>query len=226
MPRPRNLVTRDFYDKLVIVFREAPGNLTQAARRALCDRRMAKRGWEVGWPERGFPPVKDTLASEKNQAAAAAHDALRRQAAAADDARDRARADTAEAIAQERQMLKAARGDVLSALVIAAELIPAMRMVAKAVAAACAPKADGSPPDIPPTTAMGLLTRHASLIQKAVGATEAIVQLSRLDRGASTVNVAVAEDLTLEQAVEELEALEEVLGAARSRGLLGPGSAS
>ncbi len=68
---------------------------------------------------------------------------------------------------------------------------------------------------------MGILTRHATLIQKAVGATEAIVQLSRLDRGASTVNVGgVTEDLTLEQAVEELEALEEVLAGARTRGLL------
>lgn len=223
MARPRNLITRDFYDKLVIVFRECPANYAQAARRALCAEPTAKRAWLLGWPNRGFIPIKDTLASERNVAVVAQRDALRRQADEADAARDRSKAEAAEAVAQERQMLKAARGDVLSALVIAAELIPAMRMVAKAVAAACAPKADGSPPDIHPTAAMGLLTRHATLIQKAVGATEAIVQLSRLDRGASTVNVAgVAEDLSLEQAVEELEALEEVLGAARARGLLPP----
>ncbi len=126
-------------------------------------------------------------------------------------------------------MLKAARGDVLAALLVAAEIVPAMRSVAKSIAKACEPKADGSPPDIQPTVAMGLLTRHATLIQKAVGAAEAVIQLSRLDRGASTVNIGPAtEDLSLDEALEELEALEETLGAARARGLtpaLGVGSA-
>lgn len=137
--------------------------------------------------------------------------------------RDRARSENIEVMAQEKQMLKAARGDVLASLVIAAELVPAMRMVAKAVAKACEAKPDGSPPDIPPSLAMGLLTRHATLIQKAVGATEAVVQLSRLDRGASTVNVGIAaEDLSIEQAVEELEALEETLVAAKRVGLALP----
>ncbi len=221
MPRPRTIITRDFYDKLVIIFRESPGNLAHAARRAPCDRSTAKRAWELGWPQWSFPPIRETLADDRTHAAALAKAAALRQAEEADATRERARAESVEALAQERQMLKAARGDVLAALVIAAELIPAMRLVAKAVGEHCKPKADGSPPDIPLGAAMSVLTRHATLIQKAIGATEAIVQLSRLDRGASTVNLGgVTEDITLEQAVEELEALEEVLGAARSRGLL------
>ncbi len=228
MAQNRSIITRSFYDALLIAYRECPNAPTKAARAALCDCRTAKRGWDKGWPRHGFRAIKDVIAEEQDRAANAVRDATRRLTEDAEAQREKGRAETAEAIAQERQMLKAARGDVIAALVIAAELIPAMRLVARAVAEACKPGPDGSPPQIPAPTAMGILTRHATLIQKAVGATEAIVQLSRLDRGASTVNIggAASEDLTLEQAIEELEALDDVLTAARARPQLGPAPSS
>ncbi len=63
---------------------------------------------------------------------------------------------------------------------------------------------------------MGLLTRHATLIQKAVGAAEAVVTLARLERGQSTanLNIQAPEAITLEEAMEELAAVQEVLAAA------------
>jgi hypothetical protein len=221
------LITQELYDKLTIAYREAPGKHPLAARRALCRRETAKKAWDQGWPHKGFRPISVVLQEEHMAAMAAARDAAARAANEAEAVREKARQEAIESLAQEKQMLKAARGDVLGALVLAAELIPAMRQVAKAVAKACEPGPDGSPPAIPPGLAMGLLTRHATLVQKAVGATEAIVQLSRLDRGAATVHVGVvAEDLSLEQAAEELEALEETLAAARTRGLLPPSNGS
>ena len=210
-------ITQDLYDKLLAAYRERPAAHLYAARVALCTRPTAKRCWEHGHPNLGFKAISHLLQVERDEAAARARDLARAQVDEAETVREKARAEAIEAQAQERQMLKAARGDVLAALVIAAELVPTMRTIAKAVAQACQPKADGSPPDIPAPTAMGLLTRHATLIQKAVGAAEAVIQLSRLDRGASTVNVATAlEDLTLDQALEELEALDETLVGARA----------
>lgn len=209
----------------MIAFRQHPGNAAEAARRALCDRRLAKRLWD-GDPYPAYPwakQISQVLKEEAEAASAAARDAARRQAEEAEAVREKARQEHIESLAQEKQMLKAARGDVLAALVIAAELVPAMRSVARSIAKHCEPQADGSPPAIPPGLAMQLLTRHTQMVQRAIGATEAIVQLSRLDRGASTVNVGVAaEDLSLEQALDELEALDETITAARQRPRLPP----
>lgn len=229
MASGRRAVTREFYDSLVIAYREAPGNASFASRRALCDRRMAKRGWELGWP--AYPwarPIKVVLEEEKQAAQAALRRAQISAQEAAEAERELARQESIEGLKQERQMLKAARGDVLSVLVIAAELVPAMRACAQAVAAAMKPDpATGKPAQIAPAVAMGLLTRHATLVQKAVGSAEAIIQLSRLDRGAATViHGAAAEDLSIEDALAELEAVEEVLRGARSTTpLLAPASA-
>lgn len=211
----------------MIAYRAHPGNASEAARRALCTREFARRLWD-GAPYKDYPwakPIRQVLLEEEEAGRAKARDEARRQAEEADSVREKARQEHIESIAQERLMLKTARGDVLSGLVIAAELIQAMRQLTKVITKACAPKPDGSPPDISPKEAMGLLTRHATLIQKQVGAAEAVIQLSRLDRGAATVHVGLAhaDELSMEQALEELEAIDETLGVARAKGLrLGP----
>lgn len=217
MKQTRNVPTREFYEKLLIAFRDCPGNATLAARRALCDRRMAKRAWVKGWPDRGLMPIKDALEEERLAAMAHARDAAQRAREAQDAERQKAKEEAIEAASQERQMLRVARGDVLGALVLAASLVPAMQQAAKAIAKALEQQADGSPLEITPKDAMGLLTRHAQLIQRAVGAAEAVIQLSRLDRGATTANVGIVprDELSLEEALDELEAVEEVLSAAK-----------
>ncbi len=215
----RKGLTQECYDMLVIAFRECPDNAALAARRSLCGARMAKRLYD-GRPYKDYPwakQIKTVLEEERLHAMAAAREATRRSNEAAEAQRERAREEVLEGAVQERQILKVARGDVLGALVLAASLVPAMQQVAKAVAEFCKPGEDGSPPKIAPALAMAMLTRHATLVQKAVGAAEAVIQLSRLDRGASTINVglAPAQDLSLDQALEELEAIEEVLTAAK-----------
>jgi hypothetical protein len=222
----RRKLTRGTYDALVEGFRVAPGNASNAARTAACDRRMAARAWASGW--RDYPwarPIRDVLADEARDARALAARLAREEATRAEADREKARRESVEALAQEQQILKAARNDVLAVLVLGAELVPAMRSLAKVVAQACLPGPGGEPPDVSPSAAMGLLTRHASLVSKGVGAAETILQLSRLDRGASTANVAVAvtgvpEDMTTEAALAELEQVEAVLLEARARAAL------
>jgi hypothetical protein len=183
---------------------------------------MAKRGWEAGWLDRApwARPIRVVIEEEREQAQAAVRAVHIRASEAADAERELSRQESIEARKQEQQMLKAARGDVLAALVLATELIPSMREVVKIVAESLKPDpVTGKRAAIAPAVAMGLLTRHATLIQKAVGAAEAVIQLSRLERGASTVNLGVGipdEQLSMEDAMQELEAIEEVLSGARS----------
>ncbi len=207
---------------MVEIYRKQPGNYANAARRASCSRLFAKRLYE-GPPYEVYPwarPIRLVLEEEELAARAQARQAAERAQAEADGVREKARAEAIDAAAQEKQMLKVARGDVLSALVIAAELAPTMRVLGRAIAEQCKPGPDGSPPAIAPALAMALLTRHATVLQKAIGAAEVVIQLSRLDRGASTANVAIgaAPEMTLDAALEELEALDETLTAARARG--------
>lgn len=234
MPSGRRPITRELYDSLVIAFRECPGNASFAARQAGCERRMANRGWLKGWPHTDWAkPIKDVLESEKLAAAAALRQAALRAEEAREAERESARQESIEARKQELQMMKAARADTVASLVLISELIAPMRQLVRAVTKACQPGPDGSAPDIPATVAMGLLTRFSQMVQKSVGATEAMVQLTRLERGESTANVAVSvqpETLTYEDAIEELEAIGVVLGGAAQtlpqRALLQAGASS
>lgn len=218
MPGAKTVITREFYEKLLNAFREAPGNCAFAARRASCARPTAKRAWAKGWPDRDFEPIEVALENEKREKHNAHKRALIAQQDQAEASREKLRQEALEARAQEAQILKVARGDVLAALVLAADLTTAMRSAVGAIKRELAEKPDGSPPDIKPMQAMQLLARHSQLVQRAVGAAEAVIQLSRLDRGQTTANIGVGlieEDLTDAQIDEELEAILDVLGSAR-----------
>lgn len=220
MATGRRPLTQELYETLTQAYRESPGNASYAAQRALCDRRLAKRLWD-GPAYKDYPwarRIKEVLTAEKLEAQQRAMAASRHAMEAAEAGREKARREAEEARGQERQMLRAARGDVLAALAIAAELVPAMRVVARSIAEAVKPKPDGSPPDIPPLTAMTLLSRHAQLVQRAIGATEAVVQLSRLERGtlAGAADKEAPEDMSLADALEELETLGPTLLAGRA----------
>lgn len=223
----KTLHTRDFYEKLLNAYREEPGNATHAGRKCGCDRRAALFAWEKGWKHHPWArPIKDVLMEEREEARALARRKQEEMQLAAEATRDLARKEAVDARKQELDILRVARSDVLAALAIAAECVPAMRILAKVIAEFCRPGPQGQLPTIGPKDAMQLMTRHASLVQKAVGAAEAVIQLSRLERGESTVNVGLAQEqepLTQEALFEELEAVEEILQAARQRRLVLPG---
>lgn len=222
----RNTVTREFYEKLLIAFREAPGNASHAARKVCCDVRMARRIYDEGDKRYEFArPIKAVLESEKRDAIVQLRSAKQRQEDAAEAQRESARQESIEAHKQEQQMLKAARGDVLAVLAMAMELIPVMRELAGVLKEAVAkdPVTGKRSKEISAHVAMSLMTRHAQIVQKGVGAAEAVIQLSRLDRGATTVNVGVGapdEALSLEDALTELEAISTVVAGAKRAGLL------
>lgn len=193
-----------------------------AARLVPCARPTAKKAWLTGWPNFGFLPVKTVFEQEQisraNEARDRATNALRLQQDAADAQREKLRQEAAEGRLQEMQILKVARADVLAALILSNDLIGAMRIAVDAIKRELNEKSAS----ITAAQAMHLLTRHTQMVQRAIGAAEAVVQLSRLDRGATTANIGVGleeEDMSPEAIEEELEAIHEVLSATRTRSI-------
>lgn len=217
----RQPFTRETYAKLLEAFRERPGAIAFASRAALCDRRTAARTWD-GAPRKQEPwaiPIRQVLADEHTAAMARTREAelarRDRERAEQESTATKAREEHTEQLAAERQLLKLARNDVLAALAIAAEMAPSMRTLAAVVAHAAKRGEDGSLPDITPSQAMTLLSRHATIMQKAVGAADTVLALSRLDRGEATSIVGLqavqGPELTYEEALAELEAATIVL---------------
>lgn len=106
MAQGRRKITRDFYEKLLGAFREAPGNASHAADYAHCDRRTAKKAWETGFPSTGdwARPIHEVLKEE--QIAARAKLA---ETAAATTNHEGARSDAIDARAEEAMLVRAAR---------------------------------------------------------------------------------------------------------------------
>ncbi len=62
-------ISQEFYDLLVRAFRSTPGEYSPVARILGCDRRTAKRGWELGWPPK-FEAVSVVFERETKEAQA------------------------------------------------------------------------------------------------------------------------------------------------------------
>lgn len=215
-------LNRDLYDRMVAAYRECPGNFSRAARAVGVDRRMTTRAWHNGWPRYSWArPIKDVLAEELDTARSRAAALEERAAREAQLERNQAQAAAIEAKTEEEQMIRAARKDVLSTLIIAAELVPAMRTLGKLVVASiasvakAAEKQGGVLPKKELHEAMQLIDRHARLVSKAVHAADAIVKLSRLDRGEPGYMVGVRGNLDEQAAMlSEADALAELEHAA------------
>jgi hypothetical protein len=130
----RVLFTREQYDLCVEAFREQSGNASHAGRKAGCTPHTARRAWRLGWPDRGWLPIKDLVANEQEAARAARQKSMAdMEAETAQRARDaqaiqtdsltsqlekeiadreKAREDAIKTRAEEAQMIRGLRGDV------------------------------------------------------------------------------------------------------------------
>lgn len=218
----RALYSRPLYDELVAAFRETPGRYAAVARACNVSAKLARHAWLKGWLDSGVPwaiPVKDVVGDEATRARVRAAELAQAERARQDEERRKAAQESVEALAEERRLVRTARADVLGALVVGAELLSAMRFLAQEVSRAImAGELKGNP-----KLALSLMKQHSEMIAKAVAAADTVVALSRLDRGASTANVAIAvsgvpeREMTWQEAVEELEDGEELLEAVRRR---------
>jgi len=194
---------------------------------------MTTRGWNTGWSRYDWAhPIRDVLKEEQEASRLRISDLQQRTREAATEEREAAREKNLLATAEEERLVDVARKDVLGALVIAAELTPAMRTLGKLVVEALT--TGGLAGVGGPKKALDLVTRHASLIGKAVDAADRIVKLSRLDRGAPVLSIGMQggphgmradspeESISYEDALAELEGAGDLLERIKAAGGLDP----
>lgn len=218
-PKPRSRYTRETYDRILAGYRGAPGNHTQAALYAQCDKAMARRAFHQGFPRQykagatWARPIKEVLAEEVEAARVRKAELNRREREAQDAERERARAEHVEELAEEGRLRGALRKDLLGAALTLSELIPSLRLLVGVVKSAVLEPDGKTPkatPSVTPIQAMKLLQQNALAVGRLATAGEQIVQLGRTVRGQTNLNVGLV-DMSPEEALEELEMAREVL---------------
>jgi hypothetical protein len=234
-PRTRN--DRRTYDALLAGFRNDPGNITACAKYVGVTRECARAAWHRGFPRqyaagaRWARPIKEVLAEERDAAQVARTERARKDAEAADAERERARRESIEELAEEGRLRATTRKAVLGLVLVQTELIPAARACVGVIRSAVL-EPDGAggwkpkaKPDLTPTQASKILREATTNMERLASAGQRVVELGRLVRGESTLNVAAARDQSPEEALEELEMAAEVLSHVRAARLRQEGSA-
>lgn len=226
--KPRARYDRRTYEAILSGYREDPANVTNAARFAGVTREMARNAWHKGFPRqyaagaRWARPIKEVLAEERDAAQVARAERARKDAEAADAERERARRESIEELAEEGRLRATTRKAVLGLVLVQTELIPAARACVGVIRGAVL-EPDGAggwkpkaKPDLTPTQASKILREATANMERLASAGQRVVELGRLVRGESTLNVAAARDQSPEEALEELEMAAEVLSHVRA----------
>jgi hypothetical protein len=223
--------TRELYDKLTEGYRGANGVHLRAAEYASCDWRTAQRAYEKGWKFHTWArPIREVLQEEANAAKAQAMERAAAARAAADAEAGKARQHRIDQLATEAAVMTAISKDVQNAAILVSSLTPAMqgftRVIMKEV---LEPEADGSynlqrprfkaagATTVKPLEAMKMLDAFVRMANRVTQAGETIIALGRLERGESTVNIAAVDNMTEDQAMEELAAAAEIHSRLRER---------
>src|SRR5690349_18045802 len=119
----RRKISQDLYDALVSAYREIPGNASNAATEAGCDRRTAKQAYEVGWPARSLPPIKEVLQSERNEIRAMRVESERRRREAVLAAKEDARSDALATKSEEARAVANMRRNSLVFSIVFAKIL-------------------------------------------------------------------------------------------------------
>jgi hypothetical protein len=236
--KPRARYDRRTYDALLAGFRDDPGNITKCAKYAGVTREMARGAWHRGFPRQYAAgaawarPIKEVLAEERDSAQVARAERARKDAEAADAERERARRESIEELAEEGRLRSTTRKAVLGLVLVQTELIPAARACVGVIRSAVL-EPDGAggwkpkaKPDLTPTQASKILREATTNVERLAAGAQRVVELGRLIRGESTLNVAAARDQSPEEALEELEMAAEVLSHVRAARLRQESSAA
>ncbi len=216
----KTVVTREFYDNLVNAFRNEPGNASHAARKAGCDRRMAQRGFDRGWsPAIAWArPIRQVLEEDKEAARSAQRKLEEEHHRMASNEREKARADSVAALAQEGQMIKAGRVTTLNALVTVAGLLPAIKSLADALTADVAAGVT-----ISPGMKMRVIKDFSSVVRQLVSASNELVVAERASKGEPSKIIGIdinSATMTVDEAVREIKEVTELYALAKERGLV------
>jgi hypothetical protein len=187
--------------KLIVAFRDKPGNMRNAAMEANVDRATAKKAWEVGYPEQHRKPIRVVIEEEVLERAALtkAHvESVKTETAAfAAALRGDVRANALEEYERTNQYLRAAAMTATSALVAAHRLQPVVQelsiLAPRLVQIVNTELLEG---ETTAKQAMEILEKIASFT-KAIAATSnaatlqgaKVVEVSRARAGDATINI-------------------------------------
>ncbi len=119
------------WQKLLVAYREIPGNHKNACRFAECDRGTARKAWAVGWPESGKRAIQAILQEEEEareaKAAAKAEVIKTEMDAFAASLRGDVRAQALEEYERTNRYLRAASATATATLVAAHNLMPVVK---------------------------------------------------------------------------------------------------
>lgn len=220
----RRVIDLDFYESLVSAFLAVPGNASAAAREAGCDRRTAARAWSLGWPRKGFAPIKQRVEDEQRAARARLlrdeQDAREAKRDAAAKLEADASIDRAKSRAEEARAVRAARANALALQGATARLNRGALALAQRIEAQLLNTNDEAA-KLKPREAVALLRQVAAINRESNDAARLAVQLERLVLGEPDQVVGhVLIDMTPEDARREIERANEALGRATRRGTL------
>lgn len=221
---PSRTITKELYNQMLATFRESPGVWAPVCRATGVGARFARRAWETGWLPR-IPwarPIRQVIEDEQ-QAARAEQFRLEeaRRKSLAEEQRA-ASNDVSKTMAQEGQMISAARVNVLNTLA-------SMLQTGAAVRQLCADfSADvvGGKYKGDPAAAMKALDAYARAQRSLAGVMEKAIQNERLVKGEPTAIVGhsgMPSDMSLEDGFKLVARASDLYALVRARGHIGPG---
>jgi hypothetical protein len=209
---PRATRNKAMYDKIVEGYRLFPGLHQKAGDAAGVDVKTAKKAWEEGWPR--FPwgePIEAVIRREGNAERVARAEAARRHREAEAAEADRRRGRIRTAIEREEELITEASKGVKAAALTVQNLVPAVASCLKQLKDATM---DGAP-KLSTRECRAIVDLFVKVAGRVTYATDSLVKLSRLDRGASTLNIGEPstdpDEGSLADSIEELEAASEIL---------------
>lgn len=226
-----NRLTQQTYDSLTQQYRERPAAHHLVAANCGINWRTAKRAWEVGYPQHGWPPISEVVAEEQviararvveleqevhQQRADRAREierSKRENREALSLQRERARQDAIEARTQEAQAVKVGRQNAIALLAAQNKLIRGSLKLAERMQEQLEQEKLELRPSI---KVMGELSRA---VNQATEAAQRVIQMERLLIGAPTeiIGHVGSDAMSIEEAVDLLEQSERVLNNLRRR---------
>lgn len=179
---------------------------------------MAKNGWFDGWPKQATwaRPIKDLLYEEEMEAKAVALKRSEEERKARETERELSRQESIERKSEMIRIAKALRGTMGAGV---ASLQRAGVVVVKVMETLSHDFASGAFDKMGPSAKFKLAKEFIEAEARLAEAFERLDKMARLDAGKPTEVIQV-EDMTMEQAVQEIESASALLQLAREEGLL------
>lgn len=219
----RRLITPALYAALLEAYRLDPGNYASAARAAGVGRDFARRAWEAGWTDRyaWAKPIQWILETDGERARAEETKRLNDLTKSREETfsleRSLAKDDAVQALAQEGQLLKVGRVNVLAGLINAADMIPATKRIVSQLL-----KRIEDSKTIDFDDGLRVLRDFSTIVKNLVQTAQLLVEAERQSKGepSKVIGLEVDGTITVEDAMREIEEVTSLYQLAKERGLL------